>query len=199
MLQLQTIADNIPVGLCVCRLDDLSDDRTLSIVFANRAVGAGTGLDPASLVGKSLDECFPCLRAQGIPQLLADVVRTQQPSRLSDITDGGTLDAPSVFSLLVFPLPDNGVGVIFQDITERKRQENALKGQLAELQRWYELTLDREDRVIELKREVDALLRRLGEPPHYANEEEPAKSSTPGVALASSKASDNQGQHGGPR
>lgn len=62
-----------------------------------------------------------------------------------------------------------GVG---QDITERKQAEDRIKGQLAELQRWYALTLDRETRVLELKREINALLRRLNEPIRYPSAEE---------------------------
>jgi len=57
-----------------------------------------------------------------------------------------------------------------QDITERKQAEVELKQQLAELQQWYEVMLDREARVLELKREADALRQRLGEPPRYALE-----------------------------
>jgi diguanylate cyclase len=56
------------------------------------------------------------------------------------------------------------------DITERKRIEAELQQKLTELQRWYEVMLDREGRVLELKREADALRRRLGEPPLYAVE-----------------------------
>jgi len=62
----------------------------------------------------------------------------------------------------------------FQDITDRKQGEQALRSgearlraQLDELRRWQAVMLDREDRVLELKREVNALLVRLGEPPGY--------------------------------
>ena len=55
----------------------------------------------------------------------------------------------------------------FQDITERKQAEELIKGQLTELQRWQGVMLDREDRVLKLKCEVNDLLRRLGEPIRY--------------------------------
>ena len=41
---------------------------------------------------------------------------------------------------------------------ERKRTEAELQRQLHELQRWHEATLGREDRILELKREVNELL-----------------------------------------
>ncbi len=59
-----------------------------------------------------------------------------------------------------------------QDITERKIVEEAITEQLAELQRWHEVTLNREDRVIELKKEVNGLLSRLGHDPKYQSVQE---------------------------
>jgi len=57
-----------------------------------------------------------------------------------------------------------------QHIAQRQRSEAEIQRQLAELRQWYEVMLDREDRVLELKREADALRQRLGEPPLYAIE-----------------------------
>jgi two-component system CheB/CheR fusion protein len=54
-----------------------------------------------------------------------------------------------------------------RDITERKRAADALREQKEELQHWYEVTLGREGRVLELKQEVNALLAQMGQPPRY--------------------------------
>ncbi len=53
------------------------------------------------------------------------------------------------------------------DIAERKKAEDKIRQQLAELQHWYDLTIDRETRSLELKQEVNELLRRLDKPPRY--------------------------------
>lgn len=50
--------------------------------------------------------------------------------------------------------------------------------QLDELRRWQSLMLDRADRSMELKREVNALLRRLGEPIRYPSQDDPAAGET---------------------
>lgn len=59
-----------------------------------------------------------------------------------------------------------------RDITERRQAEEKIKQHLDELERWYNVTLDREERVQELKREVNQLLARLGEPLRYTSQAE---------------------------
>jgi PAS domain S-box-containing protein len=55
------------------------------------------------------------------------------------------------------------------DITDQKQAEDERSRQLEELQRWQAVTLGREDRIMELKREVNALALRLKLPPPYAS------------------------------
>lgn len=58
------------------------------------------------------------------------------------------------------------------DITERKRAELKLAEQLNELRRWQDAMLDREDRVQELKNEVNDLCTRLGAEIRYPSQSE---------------------------
>ena len=64
------------------------------------------------------------------------------------------------------------VAGIVIDITERKRAQKEGAEQLDELRRWYDVLLGRENRVIEMKQEVNELLRQRGEPPRYPSAEE---------------------------
>ncbi len=64
-----------------------------------------------------------------------------------------------------------GLVLVLEDITERKRAEERIRLQLAELQRWYGVTLTRETRALELKGEINVLLRRLSEPIRYPSAE----------------------------
>ena len=52
---------------------------------------------------------------------------------------------------------------------EGARREAELHGMIDELRRWQQLTLGREGRVLELKREINALLARVGEEPRYGS------------------------------
>lgn len=82
--------------------------------------------------------------------------------------DGTTF--PVEISTRVIPVDD---GLYYQsiirDITERQQAEQRIQEQLEELQRWYGVMLDREDRVLELKCEVNELCDRLGEEIRYGS------------------------------
>lgn len=60
------------------------------------------------------------------------------------------------------------VHCILRNIEERKQAEEKIKAQLNELQKWYATTIGREERIIEMKKEVNALLKQLGKPKKYA-------------------------------
>lgn len=59
---------------------------------------------------------------------------------------------------------------VAQNITERKLMEDRLRQQLVELTRWQEVILGREERVQELKKEINDLLMRLGQPIRYSSQ-----------------------------
>lgn len=56
---------------------------------------------------------------------------------------------------------------ILRNIEERKQAEEKIKAQLSELQKWYTTTMGREERIIEIKKEVNTLLKQMGQPKKY--------------------------------
>lgn len=54
-----------------------------------------------------------------------------------------------------------------RDISDRKQAEDKIHSQLNELLRWQNVMIDREERHLQLKQEINDLLSRLGEPPRY--------------------------------
>jgi PAS domain S-box-containing protein len=56
---------------------------------------------------------------------------------------------------------------IVADISESLQTKREIEAQVKELERWREITLDREDRIIELKREVNGMAEKAGLPPRY--------------------------------
>jgi two-component system CheB/CheR fusion protein len=71
-----------------------------------------------------------------------------------------------------------GAVLTFVDVTDRRRATEALRDQLAELERFNAVAVGRETRMIELKKEVNGLRIRLGEAPPYKSDFDSDKSDT---------------------
>lgn len=69
------------------------------------------------------------------------------------------------------------------EITERKVSEEKINAQLSELQRWYKVTLEREDRIMQLKIEVNSLMSRLGETIKYPSQEHILNGEDPEISI----------------
>ncbi len=177
---LQLILDSIPSAV-------FWKDRQSVYLGANRVFLQTLGLKSSdALVGKT-DYDLPWGREQ------ADSYREYDRKVMdSGVSEEGIIesyrraDGSTAWALTnKVPLRDADGRVIgslgtYEDITERKRAEEQVRQQLDELRRWYQATLGREDRVRELKAEVNALCARVGEAPRYAEGEPAAKSAPPG-------------------
>lgn len=62
---------------------------------------------------------------------------------------------------------------VMQDVTEQRKTDAAVREQLDELRRWHKAMQGREARIIELKREVNDLLMKLGQATKYASADAP--------------------------
>jgi PAS domain S-box-containing protein len=74
------------------------------------------------------------------------------------------------------PIKVNNKKILFSiihDITDRQQAETQIQQQLEELRRWNSVTLGRETRVMELKHEVNELLKKLGSASRYSFTQEP--------------------------
>jgi signal transduction histidine kinase/ActR/RegA family two-component response regulator len=121
--QAQEIVDNIQIGLHLYKLEDLDDDSTLRLIFANPASEEITELKLDDIIGKTIDEAFPDLRALNIPQRYADIVREKTVKSFEDIYYEDSQLPKAAYSVKAFSLPDNCVCVAFEDITLRKKTE----------------------------------------------------------------------------
>jgi two-component system sensor histidine kinase/response regulator len=127
--QLQQYSDivlSMQVGLYVYRLDDPDNDESLRLVALNPASLATIGLPEEKILGRRIDQVFPDLGKLGIYRQFADVIRTGIPFENKEFHYGSSNVRSSWFAFKAFPLPDDCVGVLFEDITERKRMEEAL-------------------------------------------------------------------------
>lgn len=113
------IVENIQIGIYLYHLESLDDDTSLRLIYGNPATEILTGLPTASVLNKKIDQAFPGLREMNIPQRYAEIVRQGKSMDFEDISYSfdGKIDA--AFSVKAFPLPNNHLGVAFENITDK--------------------------------------------------------------------------------
>lgn len=115
--------------------------------------------------GRTMAEVFPGIEVTPVFGMLRRCMEdglARQMEHEYAYDDGST----AWVQLVIQPVPE-GLFVLSLDITARKRADEKIQGQLTELQRWHDLTLGREERVIALKQEVNELLAAAGAAPRY--------------------------------
>ncbi len=135
--QIQLYADlvnNSPVGMYVWQLENLDDPRSFRLLAANASSASATGVPPEAIVGKLMTEAFAGLFETVIPETYANVVRTGEAVFLGEVTYTDDNIAPSVFEVRSFPLPNNCVGISFENVTSRKAQQIEIEERAAEIE-----------------------------------------------------------------
>jgi PAS domain S-box-containing protein len=143
------------------------------ILDCNAAACQMNGYSRDELIGQSVDVLNLTLGSPGERAEYLERIRRNGVLRLETFhrrKDGIVFPVEVSTSLITLGGRDVTLG-IDRDITERKRAEEKIREQLEELERWHDLTLDRETRTLELKHEVNELLRRLNEPARYPSAE----------------------------
>ncbi len=128
-----TVLDQLTTGLYVYHLEHLDDDRTLRMVLANQASTTLSGVAVEDVLGKTLDENFPGLREQGIPQTYAAAIRTGEEFEFDNVYRDERV-IQRALSIRVVPILQNHVVVIFQDVAAHRQAELSLLRLNAELE-----------------------------------------------------------------
>jgi PAS domain S-box-containing protein len=90
-----------PIGMAILRLEDPADPASVRIVALNPAAQAATDIPAAAQ--------------------LAAVMRSGVATNLGDRP--GQSDPTRLFTVTAFPIPPDCVGLLFEDITERRKQQ----------------------------------------------------------------------------
>ena len=119
-----------------------------------------TGLSAETVIGRTVLQVIPQIEPGWIARYGA-VATTGAPIAFDDYIR----ELDRHYQVVAYRPKAEHFAVIIDDITARKRTEEQLARQMDELRRWQAVTLGREGRIAELKREVNALASRLGQPP----------------------------------
>jgi PAS domain S-box-containing protein len=120
------ILKGMPVGMIVLHLENPKDPRTFKIVDINPAAATLTGAALEDLRGKTLGD-FPRLLKTQFPVSCLEALRSQEPRNLGEIAYGDERIREGIYTLQVFPLSHDFLGVVFENVTEQRRSERALR------------------------------------------------------------------------
>lgn len=143
--------------------------------YCSESVEQILGYSVEEIIGKTLFDFMPEDQSERIKAIFQNI--SQRKDSIIDLENWNLHKDGHRVCLLTngYPIFDEtgkikGYRGADKDITERKQSEDKILSQLAELRRWQEVTLGREDRNRQLKSEVNELLVRLGETIRYPSQ-----------------------------
>lgn len=157
--RIKTILHAISMGIIVI------DPENRTIADINPVAADMIGLPPEEIIGKVCHQ-FICPREDRNCPILDLDEEIDNAERVLLTAEGRELPILKT----VVPIQLGGKKHLlesFVDISERKVAEEKLHSHLAELERFNQLTINREEKMIQLKEEINRLLGQLGRPEKY--------------------------------
>lgn len=163
----RSLFENMLSGFTYCKILVDEDNQPIDFVHleVNDAWERSIGLKKEDVVGKKVTEAIP-----GIKESETDLIGIYGKVALT----GEEVKFDLYFELLgkwftisVYS-PQKGYFVtVFEDITEHKRAEEEIINKKSELKDFAKIAVGRELRMVELKKEINAILKELGREPRY--------------------------------
>ena len=132
----EDLVNNIPIGLSIWHLEEVDNTDKFQLVEINPAAAQLLKLDRQHDRGKTMSECLPSVLApahQTVVEAYAEVVRTGQVKNFSEARFSDSHLREQIFAVTAFPLPEQCLGIAFENITERQEAEAALQARAEEL------------------------------------------------------------------
>ena len=163
---LSGVLDSTNEGIMAFRSMRDSDGtiQDFTMVLANPAAERMVGRTTAEMLGQPLLKLFPGNREAGLFDRYVVFVESGQPNENEFFYEHDGLK--SWFHSSTSPWND-GFVVTFEEITVRKQREEEHQRDLEEIERFNRAMIGREERILEMKTEVNDLRKRLGLKPAY--------------------------------
>ncbi|WP_416667160.1 PAS domain S-box protein [Egbenema bharatensis] len=122
------VFENLPVGLSIWHLDDPTDSLSLRLIATNPAATQLSGIPLQDYIGQTIGACFPvALGKRSDLDLYAAVALSGQAIDKHEVVYQNPQTGKVFFHMKVFPLPNQTIGIVFENITERKQEQQALQ------------------------------------------------------------------------
>ncbi len=121
---LKDIVSHVGLGINVFRLEAASESQRFILEMVNVASEKLMRFSKPENIGKSLDEISPLLRKQNLHEYLNRALVSNEAVELDDFIyqPDPTMKA-KILSMKIFPLPQNRVVLLMEDISARKETE----------------------------------------------------------------------------
>jgi PAS domain S-box-containing protein len=141
-------------------------DKEGIIIAVNQTAARRHQKTPQELIGANRFDLLPQHLRESRKFHFSNVLQTGNPADFEDVRDG------MVLHHIYYPVQDKigaiiGVAIFAQDISERKHMEEELKQNVEELERFRNLAIGREIKMIQLKEEINELRGQLGQGEKY--------------------------------
>lgn len=152
-------------------------DASFVITHANKALADLLELSTDQIIGKQLGTLFSFVPEDDVKEIFQQLeVSKELSNKEMEIPSAHGPGRTVLWNAAAVKGSDaSGWFAIIaqgQDITDRKKIERANRQQLDELKRWFALMTQREDRILDLKGEVNELLTELHRPARYESVKE---------------------------
>ena len=124
--QYADIVNTMQVGMCILLANDLEDKSSLHVTAANPAALTFAGKTAEEVIGKTATGTNILPNSEIFMQLCFEVIKTGEATSTEiskKSSDGQLLEA---YSVKIFSLTKNSVGILFENILERKLAEEQL-------------------------------------------------------------------------
>lgn len=118
---------NLNIGLLIYHLEEHDKPRSLKLVYANEKASEYTRTDMRKLLGKYIIEAFPALEDSDIPETYAEVITSGQARTVGTVEYGDEKIEKGYFGVKAFPMPKDCAGIVFTNMTARKRIDELVK------------------------------------------------------------------------
>ncbi|MDC7218441.1 MAG: PAS domain S-box protein [Spirochaetales bacterium] len=158
-INLQTILNSLNTGFLLIK------PETRVVHDLNRRAEEMIGLSSSDIVGQDCQR-FICPVQNEVCPILDDNMEVENRTGL--LTDRTGRKIPILKTIIPIMLgKERFILESFTDISEQKEIESSLKRNIEELEKFNKLTINREERMIELKQEVNQLCEELGRNKRY--------------------------------
>jgi two-component system sensor kinase FixL len=131
----QDLVSNAPIGLVIYCLEKSNDHEELRLVSANPAASQLWGIQLDEHIGQTMVELQPAIEKTYVQRFIG-VIRSGRLDDLGEVPYGDERTPTRLWSTKAFPLPDNCVGIAFEDVTERRRAERSLRESEERFRAW---------------------------------------------------------------